>query len=39
MAKPFYDDVFNNTDDEQSKISIQTIEYMTDLYTKFANLG
>lgn len=36
MAQSFYDDVFNSTDDEQSKISIETIEHLTDIFTKFA---
>lgn len=37
-GKCFYEDVFNSQDDEQSKISLQTIDYMTDLVTKFPKI-
>lgn len=36
MALPIYDEILNNREDEQSKISLQTIEYITKLFTNFA---
>lgn len=34
-----YDEILRNTTDKQSKISLQTIEYMTKLFTNFAKYG
>lgn len=39
IFQPFYDEVLNNKDSAQSKISLQTIEYVTKLFTNFANYG
>lgn len=34
-----YDEIIQNKDDEQSKISLRTIDDMTKLFTNFAKFG
>lgn len=36
MALSIYDEILNNKEDEQAKISLRAIEYITKLYTNFA---
>lgn len=38
-TKRHYDEVFNNPDDEQSKISLNIIDRLTKLFTDFAKIG
>lgn len=39
VAQQLYDEIMNNKNDEQSKISFQTIDYITTLFTNFAKYG
>lgn len=39
MSLSIYDEILRNKDDEQSKISLRTIENITKLYTNFAKFG
>lgn len=34
-----YDEILRNTTDKDSKIALQSIEYMTKLFTNFAKYG
>lgn len=36
MALSIYDEILSHKEDEQSQISLQTIEYITKLFTNFA---
>lgn len=39
LADDTYDGILRNSTDNESKISLQTIEYMTKMFTNFAKYG
>lgn len=39
FAQQFYDEVDSNENDEQSKVSRETIDKMTKIFTDFAKYG
>lgn len=39
LADGVYDEILRNMTDKESRISLQTIEYMTKIFTNFAKYG